>query len=220
MSVLVTGASGGLGREAAAAMRAAGRDVVAPGRDQLDLASLASVRDFAREQADSGGSRRSARSSATPASRSSPGRTLFTPDGIETTFQVNHLAHFWTRLRSYSTASGRTRAGSSSSAPARTTGSSSPARPNGGLPPPRLRCPPSHRRRGRRRRGSPPLHDGQALQRPLRLRAGTTGGDRGHRQRLRSRPDARHRPRPATTTRSSASSGTGSCPCSPRWCPS
>ena len=88
MSVLITGASGGLGREAAAAMRAAGWDVVAPGRDQLDLGSLWSVRAFAAAVDGP------VEAIVCNAGMQSPGRTAFTEDGIELTFQVNHLAHF------------------------------------------------------------------------------------------------------------------------------
>ena len=88
MSVLVTGVSRGLGREAAAAMRAAGRDVVAPGRDQLDLGSLGSVRAFAAAIAGP------VEAIVCNAGMQSPGRTAFTEDGIELTFQVNHLGHF------------------------------------------------------------------------------------------------------------------------------
>ena len=110
-TAIVTGATGSLGQETAKAIAAAQPHwhVVLAARDvdraaqaaqgipnahprALDLASLASVRAFAREQAES----------ALPplgaivcnAGIQIVTGATFTEDGIETTFQVNHLAHF------------------------------------------------------------------------------------------------------------------------------
>jgi NAD(P)-dependent dehydrogenase (short-subunit alcohol dehydrogenase family) len=104
-TAIVTGATGALGREAAATIAAAdGWQVVLAARNperlptdlanahprRLDLASLASVRAFVDELDD------------TPplgaiicnAGIQIVSGTTFTEDGIETTFQVNHLGHF------------------------------------------------------------------------------------------------------------------------------
>ena len=88
MTVIVTGGTGSLGREAVGAMAAAGVEVVAPGRDRLDLASLRSVRAFAASV------HGPVAAIVCTAGMQSPRATTFTEDGIETTFQVNHLAHF------------------------------------------------------------------------------------------------------------------------------
>jgi NAD(P)-dependent dehydrogenase (short-subunit alcohol dehydrogenase family) len=109
-TAIVTGATGGLGQEAAKGIAAAGGwHVVLAARDAgraertsaglpsaearaLDLASLASVRAFARDLA---------AASVPPlgaivcnAGIQIVSGATFTEDGIETTFQVNHLAHF------------------------------------------------------------------------------------------------------------------------------
>jgi NAD(P)-dependent dehydrogenase (short-subunit alcohol dehydrogenase family) len=86
--VVMTGGGRGLGLEARKAMEAAGKEVVAPGRDRLDLASLASVRDFA------GTIEGPVEAIVCCAGMQTLGPTTFTEDGVEATFQVNHLSHF------------------------------------------------------------------------------------------------------------------------------
>jgi NAD(P)-dependent dehydrogenase (short-subunit alcohol dehydrogenase family) len=116
-SVLITGATGGLGRECAReiarssdgwhvivsgrdATRAAelAADIAASGRNggaqplQLDLASLDSVRDAASELTTS--ERHPLRAIVCNGALQVVGDVTFTGDGFETTFAVNHLAHF------------------------------------------------------------------------------------------------------------------------------
>jgi NAD(P)-dependent dehydrogenase (short-subunit alcohol dehydrogenase family) len=85
---VLTGGSGGLGRAAGDAMTATGCEVLAPARDRLDLASLRSVRDFAASLEGP------LHAIVCNAGIQLVGPTTFTEDGFETTFQVNHLAHF------------------------------------------------------------------------------------------------------------------------------
>jgi NAD(P)-dependent dehydrogenase (short-subunit alcohol dehydrogenase family) len=87
-TVILTGGTGGLGRAAGEAMTAAGWNVIAPARDRLDLASLRSVRDFAAALEGP------LDAIVCNAGLQLVGPTTFTEDGFETTFQVNHLAHF------------------------------------------------------------------------------------------------------------------------------
>jgi NAD(P)-dependent dehydrogenase (short-subunit alcohol dehydrogenase family) len=86
--VVLTGGSGGLGRAAGDAMAAAGCEVLAPTHDRLNLASLRSVRDFAASLEGP------LHAIVCNAGIQLVGPTTFTDDGFETTFQVNHLAHF------------------------------------------------------------------------------------------------------------------------------
>jgi NAD(P)-dependent dehydrogenase (short-subunit alcohol dehydrogenase family) len=104
-TAIVTGATGGLGQEAARAIaRTPGWHVVLAARDParaptdvanahprtLDLASLASVRRFVDEL----GETPPLGAIVCNAGIQIVSATTFTEDGIETTFQVNHLAHF------------------------------------------------------------------------------------------------------------------------------
>jgi NAD(P)-dependent dehydrogenase (short-subunit alcohol dehydrogenase family) len=116
-TVIVTGATGGLGRQAATDIAAAGKQwqVVLAARDvrraervsteiaaatgnhdvaaaELDLASLGSVRRFAAEHI--AGSHPPISAIVCNAGIQITSGTTFTEDGIETTFQVNHLGHF------------------------------------------------------------------------------------------------------------------------------
>lgn len=110
-TVIITGATGSLGQETAKAIAAAGPrwHLVLAARDPdraahaarglrnaharaLDLASLQSVRDFAREQAD--GALPPVGAVVCNAGIQIVTGATFTQDGFETTFQVNHLAHF------------------------------------------------------------------------------------------------------------------------------
>ncbi|MFI5910495.1 SDR family NAD(P)-dependent oxidoreductase [Dactylosporangium sp. NPDC051541] len=85
---LVTGASGGIGRETAQVLRGRGATVLAPGRDELDLGDLASVRAFAagfpHERLDL---------LVNNAGLMIPPYGL-TADGFETQIGVNHLGPF------------------------------------------------------------------------------------------------------------------------------
>lgn len=101
-TLLITGASGGLGREAAISAAHRGAHVLCAGRDEpairalaheiggepvlMDLASLAAVRRSVAElpQVDA---------VACNAGIQLPGEPRTTVDGFEETFQVNHLAH-------------------------------------------------------------------------------------------------------------------------------
>jgi len=86
--IVLTGGSGSLGRAAAAAMERAGARGLTPARDRLDLASLGSVRAFAASV------QGPVDAIVCGAGLQTVSGTTFTQDGIETTFQVNHLAHF------------------------------------------------------------------------------------------------------------------------------
>lgn len=116
-TAIVTGATGGLGRQAAASIAAAGArwHVVLAARDvqraervsveiaaetgnpnvragELDLGSLRSVRSFAAEHL-AGPQAPTGAIVCNAGIQILAGQT-FTEDGIETTFQVNHLGHF------------------------------------------------------------------------------------------------------------------------------
>ena len=116
-TVIVAGATGGLGRQAAASIAASGArwQVVLAARDvrraeriggeiaaetgnpnihaaELDLASLGSVRRFAADCL--AGARAPTGAIVCNAGIQIISGQTFTEDGIETTFQVNHLAHF------------------------------------------------------------------------------------------------------------------------------
>ncbi|KGN39583.1 SDR family NAD(P)-dependent oxidoreductase [Knoellia subterranea] len=98
MTVVMTGGSSGFGSVAAQRLRDSGATVIVgsraeSGRAELDLTDLASVRAFARGVAE--------RSEDEPIGTVLLNAGLVrahdrdrTPDGIETTFAVNHLAHY------------------------------------------------------------------------------------------------------------------------------
>ena len=107
---VVTGATGGIGLEAARALAAAGAQVVIASRDaakgaaalaqlagaavsfeRLDLAELASVRAFAQRMLDAG---RSVDVLINNAGLMAPPKRAVTPDGVELQFGVNYLGHF------------------------------------------------------------------------------------------------------------------------------
>ncbi|GAA3287499.1 SDR family NAD(P)-dependent oxidoreductase [Dactylosporangium vinaceum] len=85
---LVTGARGGIGREVATVLRGRGATVLTPGRAELDLGSLASVRAFAAAFAPD----------RLDLLVNNAGLMIppfgLTADGFETQIGVNHLGHF------------------------------------------------------------------------------------------------------------------------------
>jgi NAD(P)-dependent dehydrogenase (short-subunit alcohol dehydrogenase family) len=100
MRIVMTGATAGLGRVAAARLAAAGHDVVAGARDArrlpagvagltLDLARLASVRAFAEALGDG-----PIDALALNAGGQRPDVEARSADGFELTFATNHLAHY------------------------------------------------------------------------------------------------------------------------------
>src|SRR5258706_10006369 len=112
-TIVVTGATGGLGFEMALALAKAGADVILTGRDdgkgqsaiekigrqvtgakvnyeRLDLASLASIADFAQRM----GARRSLDLLINNAGVMALPRRQVTADGFEMQFGTNHLGHF------------------------------------------------------------------------------------------------------------------------------
>src|SRR6476661_1845136 len=112
-TIVVTGATGGLGFEMALALAKAGADVILTGRDdrkgqsaiekighevtgakvnyeRLDLASLASIADFARRM----GARQSLDLLINNAGVMALPRRQVTADGFEMQFGTNHLGHF------------------------------------------------------------------------------------------------------------------------------
>jgi NAD(P)-dependent dehydrogenase (short-subunit alcohol dehydrogenase family) len=87
---LITGGHSGIGLETARQLRDLGHDLVAPARQQLDLADLDSVRAFADEFLSSG--RRIDRLICNAGIMAAPETRV--GDGWESQFAVNHLGHY------------------------------------------------------------------------------------------------------------------------------